>query len=1458
MRTDMSYAVQDNLWQKMTYDDWRVSLDAKAAGSWNLHATLPRDLDFFILISSISSLFGNRGQANYSAGNAFKDALAHHRIAHGQKAVSINLGLMVDEGFIAEAATVEVTLRRLQLMTELHMGEFLTLLEHYCDPALPLLSDAQAQVVFGIELPSVALAKLGGEELHHSIYRPMFSHLFAMGRRVGTSEDRSVIFRGHVSREAALKAVETEDEAGSLVTGWLQTKLAHVLGLAVEDVEPSRPAHTFGIDSLVAIDLKNWFDREVGTDMQFAAMEVVGLVAAVPGLIELTTAALRLLRGVSQSRKTLSEATNGLELQLQALSEALNLLVSRGHSGLLLSTQRQKLPPLIAQLREQLGSLNTFLSATRSDSKLKRIRIAVNNPKKRLNDEIQKLERSINILKFYLLEHNVTLNEEAAAATLAAKKSELRTLLNPSGHDFIRPKLNGTLDWVSSNTVFHQWLTASHPPSSTGTPLLPRLLLIHGPKGSGKSVLAASTATRVRSTSRPCAFFSYFHGIERQRKSETMFSTLLWQMLNFDGLSSETLGQVHNIILSSDSISLKPLLQAMECVASTLKAPFYMIVDGIDESDDDDWGDAEGPLHIFEGWMNQFANLHILLVGRQSILHHILAKYPDRSIELTEDVTRGDISMFIDYRIKESPQLNAMSEHLRAHVQEMLREKSTGMFLWVELVFKELRHCHSPSSITDCLQDLPQDLEAEYARLFTRLIHRLHSQARKPTPPVRAARTLLALVMSALEPLTIDDLRYAYAASCGKGKMWEDELITEDAVFDLIGDFVTCTGPSTQHIHICHSSLEELLLLPADKWIGKLKDVEFFRLENQECHRLMACACIEYVTNFDFGYPLAENSYHKLVGRAFLFYATKNGLPHLLYWNSVDANGSINQIELLKAYIEGSAFGGLVEFVAIASLDQVGFVDDYVSGITVYALAEFLPVTLKRIAAENAYRVDKFGPDDPRTLSWYQISSLFRVGLLMLPISSLEQPQHAQSPPPKPVTLELEEAEISDETPAVSLQILSSSGQPQSHAETASRALRREINEEIRSLGTVNAAIQSNIQGLAIGRMMQQALQIWIDPRAAFNKVAQSFVATLPIHIHLMFVDIMQMNDMDLGIPLGDLGRKRTEGQRTIYRAWALMQYLRTNDEQDERIYREVQDIIIKLEDNPITRRMLYYYVWELIDVLDSLGRHYEIPKFIDYLLNRVTDAHPRPFRHKSRRPLYSLVYKTGRWREFEVKRLGEIAGLLFNIRLFGDAERVYAHLCTCAKVHYGIHAPKTLRLQLNYVMSLLQNARFDQAEQVSSEIIMALSSNKLRELHVARYFAAFAANKLGKHSNASRILQALLQDIEPRKNESGIGVDIKNAKLAVRAKVFLLEVLGSSAHLDRNCDMRKSLLDSCLKHLERTDRTSFRIMWRGDAVWRYCVTSDEVYGQMTWQLEDSLPYGDRDRYHIPYTTRQN
>ena len=76
--------------------------EPKAGGAWNLHlATTARQLDHFVLFSSITSVYGNSRQANYAAANAFLDALAGFRRAQGLPGLTINWGVFADAGYVS-------------------------------------------------------------------------------------------------------------------------------------------------------------------------------------------------------------------------------------------------------------------------------------------------------------------------------------------------------------------------------------------------------------------------------------------------------------------------------------------------------------------------------------------------------------------------------------------------------------------------------------------------------------------------------------------------------------------------------------------------------------------------------------------------------------------------------------------------------------------------------------------------------------------------------------------------------------------------------------------------------------------------------------------------------------------------------------------------------------------------------------------------------------------------------------------------------------------------------------------------------------------------------------------------------------------------------------------------------------------------------------------------------------
>lgn len=106
--------------------------------------------------------------------------MAHHRIEHGEKAVSIDLGMVVSEGVVAETDAMLDSLRRKGWFMEISQEELTALLDLYCDPSLDILTPLTCQQVHvGIESPAVMSEK--NIDIPQWMCRPLFRHFYTTG-----------------------------------------------------------------------------------------------------------------------------------------------------------------------------------------------------------------------------------------------------------------------------------------------------------------------------------------------------------------------------------------------------------------------------------------------------------------------------------------------------------------------------------------------------------------------------------------------------------------------------------------------------------------------------------------------------------------------------------------------------------------------------------------------------------------------------------------------------------------------------------------------------------------------------------------------------------------------------------------------------------------------------------------------------------------------------------------------------------------------------------------------------------------------------------------------------------------------------------------------------------------------------------------------------------------------------
>ncbi len=232
-------------------------LRPKAAGAWVLHERLAGEpIEQFVLFSSVGSILGQAGQANYAAANAFLDGLAHWRRAHGLPALSVNWGAWRGLGFAATEGG-QSTIRGLEAGGIEGMDA-----PDACAALGRLMASGRAEMA----VMPVDAARLARTERAD---RPILSELVAPARTAAASSSTAGATPASLADElnAAPPARRRQ-----MAEQQIQRHLAAVLRIPVEKIDPARPFGTLGLESLLAMELRNRLERAAGMRLPTTAI----------------------------------------------------------------------------------------------------------------------------------------------------------------------------------------------------------------------------------------------------------------------------------------------------------------------------------------------------------------------------------------------------------------------------------------------------------------------------------------------------------------------------------------------------------------------------------------------------------------------------------------------------------------------------------------------------------------------------------------------------------------------------------------------------------------------------------------------------------------------------------------------------------------------------------------------------------------------------------------------------------------------------------------------------------------------------------------------------------------------------------------------------------------------------------------------------------------------------------
>ena len=232
----------DRLLMQLDAESVTRVVDAKFLGAWNLHnATLHLPLTHFVLYSSVTTLIGNPGQANYVAANAGLEGLAALRRHLGLPATCIAWGPIGDAGYLVRNESIKDSLAQRLGKPPLDAANAL----HELDRIFSQEDAVATPANFDWSTLARLLPSASGSR---------FASLNLSKSESSTSQDAGDV--------RALIRGKSTAQTTALVQALVVQQVAQTLSVTPERIEPHASLHALGMDSLMAVELALGLERQ--------------------------------------------------------------------------------------------------------------------------------------------------------------------------------------------------------------------------------------------------------------------------------------------------------------------------------------------------------------------------------------------------------------------------------------------------------------------------------------------------------------------------------------------------------------------------------------------------------------------------------------------------------------------------------------------------------------------------------------------------------------------------------------------------------------------------------------------------------------------------------------------------------------------------------------------------------------------------------------------------------------------------------------------------------------------------------------------------------------------------------------------------------------------------------------------------------------------------------------------